>query len=75
MMNRLTSLALVLAACTSTLSSQDPTKIEQDANTLVLPAGVHEIRGLVNETARFLGRNILLEQSELSEVLGSPKKS
>ena len=61
-------LALALLVVPSPMSAQDPARIQQDSDALVLPAGVHEVRGLVNETARFLGRNILLEQREVAEA-------
>lgn len=65
-MHTRTGLAAALALAALALGPQDrkPAEPQASPQTLVLEAGAHELEGLTDRVARFLGRNILYQQEE-----------
>jgi len=63
------SLTVLLIAGLGAQESQVAAKaqvIRFDATTMVIPAGQHELRALIDASARFLQRNILCDDNELA---------
>jgi hypothetical protein len=62
----MTRLTLLLLCAVAPALAQDKPEIRYDATTMILPAGAHAIRDVVDATAKFLQRNILTDPQELA---------